>query len=352
MTRSFTLPSWVAIDRRQSRLRGAVIGLGMIGRHHARLLQDSDRVEFVGAVDPGGDRYRSVHDGDLVFDSIVALLSRSPVDFAIVAVPTELHLPVAKELAATGASMLIEKPLAATTATAREIVAICQSGGVQGVVGHVERFNPALQDLRRRLLDGQIGRLFTASTIRSGPFPARIRDVGVVKDLATHDIDLVSWLSDSAISTVAAQVQHLSGREHEDLVLVTGALESGAAFNIVVDWVSPAKVRRTRVLGERGMLEADTLTGDLFFYENAEVGIVWSATQQFRGVSEGNVTRYALGREEPLLVEHTAFLDFLEGRRDAEVVTLEKGVEIVQVAEAVLESARTGQTLAIDTSSS
>jgi len=85
---------------------------------------------------------------------------------------------------------------------------------------------------------------------------------------------------------------------------------------------------------------------------NAEVSIVWSATQQFRGVSEGNVTRYALHREEPLRVEHGAFFDFLEGRRDAEVVTLEKGVEIVQVAEAVLESARTGQTLAIDTSGS
>jgi len=81
----------VAIDRRQSRLRGAVIGLGMIGRHHARLLQDSDRVEFAGAVDPGGDRYRSVHDRELVFDSVIALLDRGAVDFAIVSVPTSSY---------------------------------------------------------------------------------------------------------------------------------------------------------------------------------------------------------------------------------------------------------------------
>jgi predicted dehydrogenase len=326
---------------------GAVIGLGMIGRHHARLLQASERVQFAGAVDPGGDRFRAVHQPEFVFDSVAALLASGPLEFAIVAVPTELHLPVAQQLAAAGVSMLIEKPLAATTDTAHQIVELCRRSGVHAAVGHVERFNPALQELRRRLLDGQIGRLFTASTIRSGPFPARVQDVGVVKDLATHDIDLVSWLSDSKIATLSAQTQYLSGREHEDLVLVIGALESGAAFSIVVDWVSPTKVRRTRVLGERGMLEADTLTGDLFFYENAEVRIAWSATQQFRGVSEGNVTRYALQRREPLLVEHEAFLDLLDGRHDAGVVTLEQGVEIVKVAEAVLASAASGATISL-----
>jgi UDP-N-acetylglucosamine 3-dehydrogenase len=288
-----------------------------------------------------------VHQPDLVLDSVAALLDRGPLQFAIVSVPTELHLAVTQELAAGGVSMLIEKPLAATTEAARQIVDLCHRSGVLAAVGHVERFNPALQELRRRLLEGQIGRLFTASTIRTGPFPARVQDVGVVKDLATHDIDLVSWLSDSKIATLAAQTQHLSGREHEDLVLVVGALESGAAFSIVVNWVSPTKVRRKRVLGERGMLEADTLTGDLFFYENAEVRIAWSATQQFRGVSVGNVTRYALQRREPLLVEHEAFLDLLEGRRDTGVVTLEQGVEIVRVAEAVLASASSAQTVSL-----
>ncbi len=329
-------------------MRGGVIGLGMIGRHHARLLQNSDRVRFIGAVDPDGDRYRAVHDRENVLASVDALLDRGPLDFAIVSVPTSLHLAVAEQLASAGVSMLIEKPLGPSSEDARRIVEICRSAGVQGAVGHVERFNPALQELRRRLLGGQIGRLFTASTVRTGPFPARIQDVGVIKDLGTHDIDLVSWLSDSTIATVAAQTQHLSGREHEDLVLVTGGLESGAAFNIVVDWVSPTKVRSTRVLGERGLLLADTLTGDLYFYENAEVRIVWSATQQFRGVSEGNVTRYALARDEPLRVEHEAFLDQLRGRGEAEIVTLEQGVEIVKVAEAVIESARSGQTVSLN----
>lgn len=324
--------------------RGAVIGLGMIGRHHARLLQSSDRVRFAGAVDPGGDRYRAVHDPALVFASTDALLDAGPLDFAIVAVPTELHLPVAETLAAAGVAMLIEKPLASSSQAARQILELCERDDLPGAVGHVERFNPALQEMRRRMLGGQIGRLFTAGTVRSGPFPARVQDVGVVKDLATHDIDLVSWLADSPIVTVAAQTQYLTGREHEDLVLATGALASGAAFNLVVDWVSPAKIRRARVLGERGMLEADSLTGDLHFYENGDTGVVWSAAQQFRGVSEGDVTRYALRRDEPLRIEHETFLDLLDGRA-ADVVTLAKGVEIVQAAEAVLRSARSGETV-------
>jgi UDP-N-acetylglucosamine 3-dehydrogenase len=304
----------------------------MMGRHHARLLQAAEGVDFCGAVDPGGDRYRAVHDQSLVFESIAELTAQRRLDFAIVAAPTEFHVEIVRELAEAGVSVLIEKPLAATSEQAREIVTICEQAGVHGAVGHVERFNPALQELRRRLLGGQVGRLFSLSTTRVGPFPARITDVGVVKDLATHDI-------------VAAQTQYLTGRKHEDLVLACGALESGASYAITVDWVSPTKVRRTRVLGERGMLEADTLTADLYFFENAEIGVVWSAAQQFRGVSEGNVTRYALVRREPLSLEHDAFLGLLAGRPGPEVVSLQEGVEIVTVAEAVLASAGSGATV-------
>jgi UDP-N-acetylglucosamine 3-dehydrogenase len=339
----------MTLDSSSPPLRGAVIGLGMIGRHHARLLQASERVEFAGAVDGEGDRYGSVHDRGLVFGSIAELLERRsarPLDFAIVAVPTDGHLPVARELMSAGVSVLVEKPLAPTVEAAEEIMELCESNQVYGAVGHVERYNVALQEMRRRVADGQLGRLFALSAIRSGPFAGRVRDIGVVKDLATHDIDVMSWLSDSRITRLAAQTQHLSGREHEDLVLVTGALESGAAFNLVVDRVSPTKVRRTRVLGERGMFEADTLTGDLLFYENAEVGIAWSTAQQFRGVSEGNVTRYALPRDEPLRVELETFLDLVQGDPTADVVSLALGVEIVQIAETVIESARSGQTLA------
>jgi UDP-N-acetylglucosamine 3-dehydrogenase len=335
----------VSAQDRHPALRGAVLGLGMIGRHHARLLQASPRVDFAGAADPGGDRFGAVGDPRLVYASLDALLAAGPVDFAIVAVPTEEHLPAVRKLAAAGIHVLVEKPLAATGAEGRELIALVQAAGVHGAVGHVERFNPALLELRRRLTGGQLGRPFVIATERLGPFPDRVRDVGVVKDLATHDLDLVRWLGGSPVARVAAETQHRMGREHEDLVLVTGALREGVAFTCAVDWLTPAKVRRTRVLGERGMLVADTLTADLTFFANGELRSEWAASEQARGVSEGDMTRYALARREPLLAELEAFCDLLGGMPDAPVVTLAEGLETVRCAEAVLASAAAGQTV-------
>jgi predicted dehydrogenase len=315
----------------------------MIGRHHARLLQASPRVDFAGAVDPTGDRHGAVRDPALVFDSLDALLAAGPPDFAIIAVPTEEHLAMAGRLAAEGVSFIVEKPVAASVEEARQVIAVGERAGVRAAVGHVERFNPALFELRRRVNEGQLGEVFLIATERVGPFPDRIRDVGVVKDLATHDFDLVSWLGGAPVERLAAQTQHRMGREHEDLVLVTGRLGSGVSFNTVVDWVSPTKVRRTRILGERGMLIADSLTSDLTFYENGHVRSEWGAAQAARGVSEGDMTRYALSRREPLLAELEAFLDLLAGDEDAPVVPLRDGLAAVACAEAALLSARTGE---------
>ena len=335
----------VTADEPRVALRGAVLGLGMIGRHHARLLQASPRVHFAGAVDPGGDRFEMVADPALLFASVEELLAAGAPDFAIVAVPTEEHLPAARELAEAGVSVLVEKPLAATAEDARTLIDAVARAGVRAAVGHVERCNPALLELRRRVGAGQLGEVFLIATERVGPFPDRIRDVGVVKDLATHDLDLVRWLGGAPIARVAAQTQYRMGREHEDLVLATGSTASDVAFNILVDWLSPTKVRRTRILGERGMLVADTLTSDLTFFANGEVTSEWPAAQAARGVSEGDMTRYALSRREPLLVELEAFCDYVAGDDDAAVVTLEEGLQTVVAAEAVLRAAATGETV-------
>ncbi|HYF27600.1 MAG TPA: Gfo/Idh/MocA family oxidoreductase, partial [Baekduia sp.] len=185
--------------------RGAVLGLGMIGRHHARILQTHPRIAFAGAVDPGGDRFRAVQDPAQLHGSIAELLDRGRPDFAIVAVPTEEHLPAVQELAAAGVHVLVEKPVAATAEEARTLIAAVREAGLHGAVGHVERFNPALLELRRRLREGQLGEVFCISTERVGPFPDRIRDVGVVKDLATHDLDLVRWIGGTPVERVSAE---------------------------------------------------------------------------------------------------------------------------------------------------
>ncbi|WP_309233625.1 Gfo/Idh/MocA family oxidoreductase [Conexibacter sp. W3-3-2] len=331
-----------------SELRGAVLGLGMMGRHHARLLQSTAGVAFAGAVDPGGDVHGAVRDPGLVFASLDALLAAGPLDFAIVAAPAEEHLPLAARLIEAGVHALVEKPLAATVEESRELIRLSEGTGVRVAVGHVERCNPALLELRRRAQAGEVGDVFMIAAERQGPFPARIKDVGVVKDLGTHDLDLVRWIGGAPVLRVAAETQHRMGRAHEDLVLVTGRLRSGVAFSCSVDWLTPTKVRRVRVLGSDGMLVADQLTGDLTLYRNGDVESTWDAARTLRGVSEGDMTRFAIARREPLLVQLETFCAYVRGEDDAGVVTLEEGLHAVQAAETVLLSAREGMTVRME----
>ena len=191
---------------------------------------------------------------------------------------------------------------------------------------------------------GELGRVYQVSTSRLSAFPTRIGDVGVVKDLASHDINTTQWLVGAAYASVAARTAHRTGREYEDVVSITAQLADGVVANHEVNWLSPMKVRLTRVIGERGAFIADTAAMSLTFWANASVPSEWETVQQFRGVTEGDMTRYALRTYEPLKAEDEAFRDAVLGVRD-DVVSLSDGVMTLLVAEAALESSRTGATV-------
>ena len=320
-------------------LRAGVVGLGMMGQHHVRVLRELDGVDLVAVADPGGDPH-GVAGGLAVLRSVAALVEVG-VDMAVVATPTGLHEEVALELAEAGIHTMIEKPLAVDGKAALRIVETFDAKGLIGCVGHIERFNPALQELRARLESGELGDVYQISTRRQGPFPARIADVGVVKDLATHDIDLTAWVAQSPFTSVSARVTHRSGREHEDLVAAVGVLANGTVTNHLVNWLTPFKERVTVVTGALGAFVADTLTADLTFYANGTVRTQWASVASFRGVSEGNVTRFAYSKREPLRLEHEAFRDAVLGDT-SRIVSMAAGLRTVQVAEAMLSSAATG----------
>jgi UDP-N-acetylglucosamine 3-dehydrogenase len=325
-----------------SRLRAGLIGLGAMGRNHARVLSGLDDVDFVGVVEPAGDPHGLAHGATVL--GTVADLIQTGVDYAVVACPTALHEPVGLQLAQAGVSALVEKPLAHTVEAATRLVEAFESRGLVAGVGHIERYNPALQHLRERLESGELGEVYQVVTRRQGPFPSRIADVGVVKDLATHDIDLTAWVTNRAYTSISARTVTKSGRPHEDMVTAVGELEGGIMVNHLVNWLSPFKERSTVVTGERGCFIADTLTADLTFFANGVAATEWEAIRAFRGVSEGDMTRFAISKREPLLVEHERFRDAMLGK-DAEIVTLREGLRTVQVAAAVLESAATGETV-------
>jgi UDP-N-acetylglucosamine 3-dehydrogenase len=320
-------------------LRVGLLGVGQMGRHHARVLRELPGVDLVGIADPGGDPH-GVAGVLQVLPDIDALIDTG-IDMAVVAVPTAFHEAAALKLAAAGVHTLVEKPIAHSVEAGQRMVDAFRTAGLVGAVGHIERFNPALQELRRRIEAGDLGEVYQIATRRQGPFPSRIADVGVAKDLGSHDVDLTAWVAQSPHRTIFAQTMLKSGREYEDMILASGRLENGVIVNHVVNWLSPMKERVTIVTGERGAYVADTNSSDLTFYANGTIPTEWEYMSAFRGVSEGDVTRFALAKREPLRVEHEAFRDAVLGLR-TDVVTMEEGLRTLAVVEGMIESAATG----------
>ena len=315
------------------RIRIGVIGLGMMGRHHARIARDLGGLVLTGGADPAGDAHHALWDRP-VFNSVDGLLAVG-IDAAVVAVPSEVHESVALELADAGVHVLVEKPLADTLEAAIAIKEAFRDTGLVASVGHVERFNPAIRELKRKLDTGDLGRVISIRTRRAGPHPKRVRNIGVVRDLATHDIDLVLWLG-GAFEHVTAEIAHRLDDPYEDLVEAIGRLEDGTVVSVSVNWLTPTKERSVTVLGERGALVADLLSADLTFYANADIPVEWEALAQLKGVSEGDMVRYALAKPEPLRVQLENFRDAVLGVDGAQVVTLEEGVEVLRTIDSIL----------------
>ena len=166
-------------------LRIGLIGLGSMGRHHARVIRATAGMELVAVADPGGDRFGVA--GPLPLLPDVEALIGAGIDAAVVAVPTIHHEEVALALARAGVHALVEKPIAHCSRAGRRVADAFAERDLVGAVGYVERCNPALRALRERLDAGELGQVYQVLTRRQGPFPARISDVGVVKDLASLD---------------------------------------------------------------------------------------------------------------------------------------------------------------------
>lgn len=312
-------------------LRAGVLGLGVMGRHHSRVLNNLDGVDFLGVYDPA-DAVGSTIEGKPIVKDLDQFLDMG-FDYCVVAAPTIFHLDIGKALAERGIHALIEKPVASTTAAAIELRDLFASSGLIGGVGHIERYNPALQSARVRIEEGLIGEIYQIATRRQGPFPGRIADVGVIKDLASHDIDLTAWVSQQEYLSVNARTAHRSGREHEDMLIAVGTLSKGTIASHTVNWLTPFKERTTVITGEKGALVVDTLTADLTHFKNGVIGDSWSGVATFRGVSEGDVTRFALEKKEPLLAEHEAFRDAVLTGDVTAIVTLDEGTNVVRIAE-------------------
>lgn len=318
-----------------------------MGGFHARVIHEVDATDLAAIVDPdpAAQRLAEFHRARWV-PSLEELLESESLDFAIVTVPTDGHVAVAMPIIEAGIPLLIEKPIASQVSEARALIDAARGRGVPLAVGHVERFNPAVEALRGRLHDGALGRIFQVHARRLSPFPARVGDSGVALDLATHDIDLMCELAGAPLR-LAAEIDRRAHRSHEDLLAATLRFDSGIIGLLEVNWLTPTKVRQLTVTGERGMFVVDYLNQHLTLFENAQASEAWSSLDLFDGVTEGNVTRYAIARLEPLRAQLESFVRTVRGE-EAVAVTGEHGLRALRVALAAVEAGTSGQTVRLD----
>jgi UDP-N-acetylglucosamine 3-dehydrogenase len=292
-------------------IRAGVIGVGSIGRHHVRIYNQFDDVRLVGIADSDEGRRTGIARRYSIpaYASYQELFEKAKLDVVSVAVPTVNHCEVALAAIEAGVHVLVEKPIAATVEEADEIIQRAAEAGLVLTVGHVERFNPALAELKRRLAEGELGHVFQVHARRLSPFPSYIRDVGVVMDLATHELDIMRYLLGSEADRIYAETERNLHSKHEDMLSGIIRFENGIVGVLDINWLTPTKVRELRITGARGMFLVDYLKQDLYFYENSEAPSRWDAMALFRGVGEGNVMKFRLNKVEPLEAEIRAFIE-------------------------------------------
>ena len=296
--------------------RVAVIGTGAMGANHVRVYREMPDVELVAIVDKDQAKAESVSKPYLepAYDKYLVMLEREQPQAVSIVVPTVMHYTVTRDCLEAGCHVLVEKPLAASLEHARELIETAAQLERVLMVGHIERYNPAITELKRQLTAGKLGRVFQIHTRRLGPFPTRVHDVGVVMDLATHDLDIMRYLTGSEAVRVYAETRRELHPVHEDLFAGMLRFEDGTLGTLEINWLTPAKIREVYVTGERGMYRVDYITQDLHFFENAEAnGDDWAAMHLLRGVSEGSVTKFAIHKREPLRAELEAFIAKIQG---------------------------------------
>ncbi len=331
-------------------IKVAVIGVGSMGKNHARVYSELPGVNLAAVADDNlsiAELIARLYGARPYHDYRQMLAAEKPRAVSI-AVPTALHEEAALAAMQAGADVLVEKPIAATLEAGRRMTDQANALKRKMMVGHIVRFNPAIQALKRKLDNKELGRIFQILCRRVGPFPARIRDVGVVVDLAPHDIDIMRYLTGLEPKRVYAETERRLHTEHEDLVLGLLRFPDGVTGSLDINWLTPVKVREVWVLGERGLFRVDDLTQDLYFYENAQAsGVSWPTLQTLKGVSEGSMIRFALQRYEPLKAELQAFLDAVRENRPVPI-NGEDGLLALRIALALIELGRLHQVVEVE----
>ena len=304
--------------------RAAVIGLGSMGANHARVYSQLEGVELVGGSDVNEGSQLAVGSSQFYTDYKQLLKTESP-DIVSVCVPTTLHKKVAIYALSQGVNVLVEKPIADSEKNAKAIINSAKKSGTKLMVGHIERFNPVILSLKNLLSSNGL-KIFSINIERVGPIPPRIKDVGVVLDLGTHDIDLVSYLSGEQISSVYCTTNTYTNQsKKEDSAHITISLKSGISASITTNWLTPYKQRKIEVITDKSVIQGDLKEQKLFEFT--------------KGSNSYEGKAIDVEKAEPLALELQSFVDSVNSNSPP-LVTGEEGLYALKVAQLCLKSAK------------
>ncbi len=309
-------------------MKVGVIGAGAMGQHHIRIYSELSGIELVGIsdidkvrVDEQAAKYHTEAYTDY------KRLLKHDIDVVSIVVPTKMHKEVALAAINAGVNILVEKPIAATLEDATEIIKSANDAGLKLMVGHIERFNPAVVKLKEIIDSGMLGKIVSISTRRVGPYNPRIRDVGVILDIGVHDIDVISYLYGMKVDEVyaIAGTDIHSFEDHAVIVLRFNHEYSGI---VETNWLTPHKVRKLSVIGLKGVAYLDYLDQTVELHDEK-----WIRTAKVE-------------KNEPLKNELKYFIECVSTNRQPSP-SGEDGKHALEVAMAAIESYDNGKAVSM-----
>ncbi|MBI2646930.1 Gfo/Idh/MocA family oxidoreductase [Candidatus Woesearchaeota archaeon] len=324
-----------------NKLKVAVIGVGAMGKSHARVYSKMKNVKLVAVCDSNKNTAKSIAEmyNANYYLIYMDMLKKENLDAISVCVPTILHKKVAIDVIRSNINVLVEKPIAISIQEAQEIIQEANKHNVSLMVGHIERFNPVVIELKKRIEKNELGKIYKVHCIRQSPFPQRIVDVGVIVDLAIHEIDTLQYLIKSKIKRLYAETAQRIHSTHEDLLIGTIRFENGILGVINANWLTPKKIREITITGEKGMFVANYLTQQLHFYENEYFRDNSGYNSNFINIIEGRINKIKIKNQEPLANELQAFITSIL-KNNPPPITGKEGLDALHIAKKFIESSK------------
>lgn len=332
---------------KMKKLNVAVIGVGSMGKNHARVYSEMDNVDLVAISDVDKSAAAIARKCKTnCYTNYRDMLKKEKIDAVSLCVPTRMHKDIALDLIKNNVNVLVEKPIAADIEEAKLMINEAENKKIKLMVGHIERFNPVVMELKKRINKNELGKIYKVHCIRMGPSVHRIYDVGVIIDLAIHEIDVLRYIIDSKIRRVYAETAQKIHSTHEDLLIGTIRFNNDVLGVINANWLTPKKVREIAVTGEKGMFVANYLTQELYFHENDFVRKNVDYKSYSMTILEGRTIKLEVENREPLRNELEAFAECILKNKKP-LVAGQDGLEALRIAQKFIESSKTNKAIII-----